>query len=89
VEVTAGRNQEATWVNQYSINLNYFKKIKNVLHQGLVYSRPYPAVRIALAALFIYAGVTQLCDLSGPGLIGLVAVCLCLSRWVWEYHENQ
>ncbi|MBA4422479.1 MAG: hypothetical protein C0390_05170 [Syntrophus sp. (in: bacteria)] len=76
-------------VDRYSINSTYFKKIGNIFHKRPVHPRPYRIVRIALAALFIYAGVTQLCDLSGPGLIGLVAVCLCLSRRVWEYHENQ
>ena len=64
MEVTAWRNQEATLVNQYSINLIYLKKIRNVLHQGLVHPRPYLTGRIALTNLFIYRGVTQLCDLS-------------------------
>ena len=49
-------------VDPYSINSNYFKKIRNIFHQGLVHPRPYRIVRIALAALFIYGGVTKLFD---------------------------
>ena len=54
-------------VDQYSINSIYFKKIRNIFHQGLVHPWPYRIVRMALAALFIYGGVTKLFDLSGPG----------------------
>ncbi|MCX5821637.1 MAG: DoxX family protein [Deltaproteobacteria bacterium] len=49
-------------VNPYSINSNYFKKIRKIFHQGLVHPWPYRIVRIALAALFIYGGVTKLFD---------------------------
>lgn len=49
-------------VDQYSINSNYFKKIRNILHQGLVHPWPYRIIRIGLAALFIYGGVTKLFD---------------------------
>jgi len=49
-------------VDQYSINSNYFKKIRNIFHQGLVHPWPYRIVRMALAALFIYAGVTKFFD---------------------------
>jgi uncharacterized membrane protein YphA (DoxX/SURF4 family) len=62
VEITAWRNQEATLVDQYSINSTYFKKLRNVFHQGLVHPWPYRIVRMALAALFIYAGVIKLLD---------------------------
>ncbi len=62
MEITAWRNQEATLVDQYSINSTYFKKIRNVFHQGLVHPWPYRIVRIALAALFIYGGVIKLSD---------------------------
>ena len=44
-------------VDQYSINSTYFKKIRNIFHQGLVHPWPYRIVRMALAALFIYSGV--------------------------------
>jgi uncharacterized membrane protein YphA (DoxX/SURF4 family) len=49
-------------VNPYSINSTYFKKIGSVFHQGLVHPWPYRIVRMALAALFIYAGVIKLLD---------------------------
>jgi uncharacterized membrane protein YphA (DoxX/SURF4 family) len=49
-------------VDQYSINSTYLKKIRNIFHQGLVYPWPYRIVRMALAALFIYGGVTKLFD---------------------------
>ena len=62
MEITAWRNQEATLVDQYSINSTYFKKIRNTFHQGLVHPWPYRIVRMALAALFIYGGVIKLLD---------------------------
>lgn len=62
MEITAWRNQEATLVDPYSINSTYFKKIRNTFHQGLVHPWPYRIVRMALAALFIYAGVIKLFD---------------------------
>ena len=62
MEITAWRNQEATLVDQYSINSTYFKKIRNIFHQGLVHPWPYRIVRMALAALFIYGGVIKLLD---------------------------
>jgi uncharacterized membrane protein YphA (DoxX/SURF4 family) len=49
-------------VDQYSRNSTYFKKIRNLFHQRLVHPCPYRIVRIALAALFIYGGVTKLFD---------------------------
>lgn len=49
-------------VDRYSINSTCFKKIGNVFHQGLVHPWPYRIVRVALAALFIYGGVTKLFD---------------------------
>ena len=49
-------------VDQYSINSTYFKKIGNIFRQGLAYPWPYRIVRIALAALFIYGGVSKLFD---------------------------
>ena len=49
-------------VDPYSINSAYFKKIRNIFHQGLVHPRLYRIVRMALAALFIYGGVTKLID---------------------------
>ena len=76
-------------VDQYSINSTYFKKIRNFFHQGLFHPWPYRIVRIALAAFFIYAGMTKLFGYRDLGLIGVGATCLSLSRRVWEYHENQ
>jgi uncharacterized membrane protein YphA (DoxX/SURF4 family) len=49
-------------VEPYSINSNYFTKIRNIFHRGLVHPWPYRIVRIALAALFIYAGIVKLFD---------------------------
>ena len=49
-------------VEPYSINSNYFKKIRSIFHQGLVHPWPYRIVRMALAALFIYGGVIKLFD---------------------------
>jgi hypothetical protein len=43
-------------------NSSLFKKIRNIFHRGLVHPWPYWIVRMALAALFIYAGVTKLFD---------------------------
>lgn len=51
-------------VDPYSINSNYFTKIRNIFHQGLVHSWPYRIVRTALAILFIYGGVIKLFDLK-------------------------
>lgn len=45
-----------------SRNSIYFNRIKDLLRQGLVHPRPYLVIRIALAALFIYGGVTKLFD---------------------------
>lgn len=45
-----------------SRNSIYLNRIKNIIRQGLVHPRPYQVVRIALAALFIYGGVTKLFD---------------------------
>lgn len=47
-------------VNPYSIKSIHFKKIRNIFHQALVHPWPYWIVRMALAALFIYAGVIRL-----------------------------
>jgi uncharacterized membrane protein YphA (DoxX/SURF4 family) len=49
-------------VDPYSIHSTYFKKIRTVFHQGLVHPWPYRIIRIGLAALFIYGGVTKLLD---------------------------
>jgi hypothetical protein len=49
-------------VDQDSINSTYFKKLGNIFHQGLVHPWPSRIVRMALAALFIYAGVIKLLD---------------------------
>ncbi|MBI4634510.1 MAG: DoxX family membrane protein [Deltaproteobacteria bacterium] len=49
-------------VNPYSIVSFYFNRTKNIFCRGLVYPWPYRIVRIALAALFIYGGVTKLFD---------------------------
>jgi len=65
VEITAWRNQEATLVDQYSINSTYLKKIRNIFHQGMVYSWPYRIVRMVLAALFIYGGVAKALRFNG------------------------
>jgi len=45
-----------------SLNSTYLSRIKSVIRQGLVHPWPYLVVRIALAALFIYGGVTKLID---------------------------
>jgi hypothetical protein len=50
----------------YDCRSNNFKEIRTVFHQGLVHPWPYRIVRIALAALFIYAGVIKLYDASKP-----------------------
>jgi hypothetical protein len=55
-------------VDPYSIHSSYFKKIRDISHEGPVYSRPCRIVHIALAALFIYGVVIKLFDLSEPGL---------------------
>ena len=49
-------------VTQNSQNSLYLNRIRNIFRQGLVHPRPYLVVRIALAALFIYGGVTKLID---------------------------
>ena len=45
-----------------SLNSTYLIRIKNIIRQGLVHPWPYRIVRLALAALFIYGGVTKLFD---------------------------
>ncbi len=77
-------------VEQHSINSSYFKKIRNIFHQGVVHPWPYRIVRVALAALFIYGGVTKLLaprafaaiisayDLSPEALLPLLAIGLPL-----------
>ena len=45
-----------------SLNSTYLSRIKSIIRQGLVHPWPYLVVRIALAALFIYGGVTKLID---------------------------
>ena len=60
METAAWRNQETTLVDQYSIHSSYFKRIGNIFHHGLGHPWPYRIVRIALASLFIYGGVTKL-----------------------------
>ncbi len=84
-KTTAWRNHETTLVEQYSINSAYFRKIGNVFRHGLAYPWPYRIVRIALAALFIYGGVSKLLapktfaatissyDLAPEALLPLVA----------------
>jgi hypothetical protein len=49
-------------VDPYSINSNHIKEIKNIFHRGPVHPRRDRLARMALAALFIYAGVTKLLD---------------------------
>jgi uncharacterized membrane protein YphA (DoxX/SURF4 family) len=48
--------------NQNSQNSIYLSRIGSIFRQGLVHPWPYLVVRIALAALFIYGGVTKLFD---------------------------
>ena len=48
--------------NPYSKKSIHFKKIREIIHQGLIRPWPYRIVRIALAALFIYGGVIKLFD---------------------------
>ena len=81
-------------VDQYSINSVYFQKIRNIFHQGLVHPWPYRIVRIALAALFLYGGVTKLLapkvfaatisayDLAPEALLPLLAVGLPLMETI-------
>ncbi|MCX5830172.1 MAG: DoxX family membrane protein [Deltaproteobacteria bacterium] len=49
-------------VTQHSRNSIYLNRIRNIFRQGLVHPWPYRIVRLALAALFIYGGVTKLFD---------------------------
>jgi uncharacterized membrane protein YphA (DoxX/SURF4 family) len=49
-------------VDPYSINSSCFTKIKDIFRQGWVHPWSYRIVRMALAVLFIYAGVTKLFD---------------------------
>jgi hypothetical protein len=62
VEITAWHNQEAVLVDPYLINSNHFKKTENIFDRRLVHPWPHWIVRMELAALFIYAGVTKLVD---------------------------
>ena len=39
-----------------------FKKLRKILQQWLVHPWPYRIVRMALAALFIYAGIVKIID---------------------------
>jgi uncharacterized membrane protein YphA (DoxX/SURF4 family) len=45
-----------------SRNSIYLNRIRNIFRQGLVHPWPYLIIRIALAGLFIYGGVTKLFD---------------------------
>jgi uncharacterized membrane protein YphA (DoxX/SURF4 family) len=49
-------------VDPYSNKPIYFIKIRNIVHQALVYPWPYRIVRILLAVLFIYGGAIKLFD---------------------------
>lgn len=49
-------------VDPHSRNSTCFKKVRTFFRRGLVHPWSYRLVRIALAALFIYAGVTKLLD---------------------------
>ncbi len=49
-------------VTKNSRNSFYLYRIRNIFRQGLVHPWPYRIVRLALAALFIYGGVTKLID---------------------------
>jgi hypothetical protein len=49
-------------VHPYSTISIFLDRIKNTFHQRLVHPRPYRIVRMALAALFIYAGGIKLLD---------------------------
>lgn len=49
-------------VTQNSRNSFYLSRIKTIFRQGLVHPWPYRIVRLALAALFIYGGITKLID---------------------------
>ena len=49
-------------VDPYSRNSSYFKRVIAILQRAVVHPRFYGIVRIALAALFIYAGVIKLFD---------------------------
>jgi len=48
--------------NQNSRNSIYLSRIGSFFRQGLVHPWPYLIIRIALAGLFIYGGVTKLFD---------------------------
>jgi len=48
--------------NLNSRNSIYFNRIIDIVRQGLVHPWPYLIIRIALAVLFIYGGVTKLFD---------------------------
>jgi uncharacterized membrane protein YphA (DoxX/SURF4 family) len=47
-------------VDPFLINSVYFKKTRNLFQKGLVHPWAYRIVRLALAVLFIYGGVTKL-----------------------------
>lgn len=49
-------------VTQNSRNSFYSNRIRTIVRQGLVHPWPYRIVRLALATLFIYGGVTKLID---------------------------
>jgi len=49
-------------VNQSSGSKVFFVKIRSLIHRGFLNPWPYRIARIALAALFIYGGVTKLFD---------------------------
>jgi uncharacterized membrane protein YphA (DoxX/SURF4 family) len=61
--------QEAALFIPYSKNPIYFRKIRKIFRQGLIHPWPYRIVRVALAALFIYAGVIKLLD---PGAFATI-----------------
>ena len=52
MEITAWRNQEATLVDPYSNKPIYFIKVRNIVHQALVYPWPYRIARSHNGALW-------------------------------------
>jgi uncharacterized membrane protein YphA (DoxX/SURF4 family) len=81
-------------VNPHSTTSPYLEKIRNIFRQGLAHPWPYRIVRMALAALFIYAGFIKLLgpkafaatisayDLAPEPLLPLMAVGLPLIEMI-------
>jgi uncharacterized membrane protein YphA (DoxX/SURF4 family) len=61
-EPRRGANKEAGLVHHHSRTSINLIRIKDIFHRTLANPWPYRIIRIALASLFIYGGVTKLFD---------------------------